>query len=367
MLILITFCVVIIIQTFFYLFLFGKFSFSKPTKEKHQTLPVSVIICAKNEADNLQKHLPFIAEQNYGEFEIVLINDASTDHTLKIMEAFQLKYSSDQLTIQIKTTRNKESQGKKSALSLGIHTANNEYLLLTDADCKPISNNWIHEMTSHFIQKKEIVLGYGAYKKIDNSFLNKLIRFETLFTAIQYFSYTKINKAYMGVGRNLAYKKEIHTKTNGFKNHIDIVSGDDDLFINEVSNVQNTAICFSQNSFTISEPEIHLKNWIKQKRRHITTANHYKLFHKLLLSIFFISQILFWVLAITLLTLNIYPAIVEALIIFRFFFWYLTISKSAKLLQEKDLMIFAPIFEISLIFIQLYIFIKNIISPPNQW
>jgi len=367
MLIFITFCIIIIIQAFFYLFLFGKFSFSKPTQKEHLNLPVSVIICAKNEANNLEINLPFIASQNYPKFEIILVNDASTDDTLKIMEAFQLKFSSPKLSIQIQSIQNKETKGKKSALSIGINTASNNYLVLTDADCKPASRNWVTEITSHFDGKKEIVLGYGAYQKIENSFLNKLIRFETLLTAIQYFSYAKIGKTYMGVGRNMAYKKKVYTKNKGFQKHMHIASGDDDLFINEVSNEQNTTICFNKNSFTISKPETIFKKWISQKRRHITTANHYKNFHKLLLSIFFISQFLFWVLTIFLLVSQVYPTIILALILFRFIIWYLIIGKSAKLLQEKDLIIFAPLYEISLIFIQLYIFTKNIISPPKQW
>ncbi len=367
MLIFITFCFVIIIQTFFYLFLFGKFSFSKPIKKDYQTLPISVIICAKNEATNLEANLPFIANQSYPNFEIVLVNDASTDDTLKVMEAFQLKFSSPKLSIQIQSIQNKKIKGKKSALSLGINSASNNYLVLTDADCKPVSHDWIAETTSHINGEKEIVLGYGAYQKIENSFLNKLIRFETLLTAIQYFSYAKVGKSYMGVGRNIVYKKGVHTKNKGFQKHMHITSGDDDLFINEVSNKQNTTICFSKNSFTISKPETNLKKWINQKRRHITTANHYKNFHKLLLSIFFISQFLFWLLATFLLISQVYPIIILSLIIFRLTIWYLIIGKSAKLLQEKDLIIFAPLFEISLIFIQLYIFTKNIISQPKQW
>lgn len=210
-------------------------------------------------------------------------------------------------------------------------------------------------------------MGYGAYQKVKNSFLNKLIRFETLLTAMQYFSYAKFGYAYMGVGRNIAYKKSVFKKANGFDSHKHVQSGDDDLFIKEVSNKQNTNICFTKNSFTISEPHNSFKKWINQKRRHITTANHYKIIHKLPLGLFYLSQILFWLLAAILLSNNVYFFEALLLIIFRMFIWYLIIGKSATLLDEKDLVIFAPLFEISLIFMQLYIYIKNIISPPNQW
>lgn len=367
MLIFISFCLVIIIQTFFYLFLFGKFSFSKTQKKDYQSFPVSIIICAKNEASNLKLHLPAIAAQNHNNIEIILVNDASTDHSLTVMQAFKSSYSSDTLSIQIISIDHKKNKGKKNALSLGIAAAKNEYLILTDADCQPNSNNWVNEITSYFSDTKEIVLGYGAYQKIENSFLNKLIRFETLLTAMQYFSFAKIGYAYMGVGRNMAYKKSVYEKVNGFNNHTHISSGDDDLFVKEVTNKLNTEICFTNKSFTISKPATSLKKWIHQKSRHITTANHYKNFHKILLGLFYFSQILFWILAVLLIIFKINPTLTVLLILFRFTVWYLVIGKSARLLNEKDLVIFAPLFEISIIFMQLYIYIKNIISPPNQW
>ncbi len=367
MLIFISFCFVIIIQTFFYLFLFGKFSFSTTKKKDYRSLPVSIIICAKNEADNLKQHLPAIAAQNYSNYELVLVNDASSDDSLSVMQAFKSNYSSDKLSIQTITIDNKAYRGKKDALSIGIQAATNEYLILTDADCQPNSNNWLNEITSYFSDTKEIVLGYGAYQKNKNSFLNKLIRFETLLTAIQYFSFAKIGHAYMGVGRNMAYKKSIYNKVDGFNNHTHISSGDDDLFIMEASTKQNTVICFTNKSFTISKPETSFKKWIHQKSRHITTANHYKYLHKILLGLFYLSQLLFWLFAVLLIIFNINPTLSILLILFRFLIWYLIIGRSARLLHEKDLVIFAPLFEISIIFMQLYIYIKNIICPPNQW
>jgi len=184
---------------------------------------------------------------------------------------------------------------------------------------------------------------------------------------LQYFSYANIGKAYMGVGRNIAYKKEQFIKINGFEKHENILSGDDDLFINEIATKTNVVTCLSANSFTISKPETVFKNWIKQKRRHITTANYYKPNHQILLGLFYLSQISFWILACTLLILSIYPAATIFLIVLRFILWYATILKSANQLQEKDLIRYAPLYEFSIIFIQLYLFIRNLISAPKNW
>ncbi len=367
MLLIITFCIIIFIQSFFYLFIFVRFSFAKTKVTNPNFPPVSLIICSKNEAKNLQYFLPEFACQKYPLFEIVLIDDASTDQSLNIMLNFKKKYASENLLIQIIGIDEKSSNGKKAALALGIKSSKFEHLLLTDADCKPKSTQWISEMNTQFSEKKSLILGYGAYRKIKKSFLNKLIRFETLFTAIQYFSYAKAGIAYMGVGRNIAYQKREFLKADGFNNHLKISSGDDDLFVNQIANRYNTAICFEKNSYTISEPKTIFKEWIQQKRRHITTASHYKFIHKFLLGIFYLSQISFWILAFTLLVLQIDTVLVSSLILIRLIIWYIIIYKSAKKLNEKDLIRFAPIYEISIIFIQFYILIRNIFAPPKHW
>lgn len=154
MVIFITFCIVIIIQTLFYLFLFGKFSFAKSINRKYKSFPLSVVICAKNEENNLKKNLPKIATQNYNSFEIILVNDASTDGSLKVMQDFKTKFSSERLSIKIIDLENRTGTGKKNALRFGIDATKNEYLILTDADCQPNSSNWINEICSNFSNTK---------------------------------------------------------------------------------------------------------------------------------------------------------------------------------------------------------------------
>ncbi|MDO5976756.1 glycosyltransferase [Flavivirga jejuensis] len=359
------FIVVAVIQAIFYLFFFGRLSFLKQKKTSQKDRDVSVIICAKNEAENLQAFLPAVINQNYPNFEIVLINDASTDNTLEVMEQFASQHEN----IKIVNVRNNETfwGNKKYALTLGIKASKNEFLLFTDADCKPISKYWIRNMTTHFSNEKHLILGYGGYSKIKNSLLNKLIRFETLITAIHYFSFAKLGIPYMGVGRNLAYTKTTFFKANGFINHIKVHSGDDDLFVNQVANRKNTAICFSKNGFTESIPKTTFKDWFKQKRRHISTAKHYKLKHKILLTLIFSSQLLFWFFAITLFTTAHNWEIVLALSLFRIIIQYIILRKPSKKLKENDLLVFLPFLEVFLILIQLTIFINNLVSKPNYW
>ncbi|MEZ4852685.1 glycosyltransferase [Flavobacterium sp.] len=357
--------VVTLIQFVYYIVIFGKFSFLKARNGTPKKVSVSVIVCAKNEAKNVKQFVPLLLQQNYPNFELVLIDDASTDETLDIFEEFEKQDSRVKL---VKVANNEAFWGnKKYALTLGIKAAKNDYLLLTDGDCFPNSKNWISEMTAHFTEKKTIVLGYGAYTKVKNSFLNKIIRFETLLTATQYFAWAKNGKPYMGIGRNLAYKTTEFYNVRGFIDHMKIRSGDDDLFINQAATAKNTTICFSEDSFTYSEPKHTFKEWITQKRRHITTAKHYKTFDKFQLGLFYFSQLSFLILAIILLAFQHKWIIVLTLVAVRYLFTWISLGMASEKLKEKDVMYWFPIIEIIVIFTQLSLFITNIFSKPNHW
>ena len=361
----IAFLVFFVIQFVYQSFVFTRFSFVQPKKDTPKSIPVSVIVCAKNEFENLQKNLPVLVSQKYPNYELVLIDDASTDETLELFEEYEKQYSFIKL---VKVKNNEAFWGnKKFALTLGIKAAKNEYLLFTDADCCPTSENWISEMTSHFSFKKTIVLGYGAYDKIKGSFLNKIIRFETVLTAIQYFSWAKMGKPYMGVGRNLAYKKSEFFNVNGFINHIRVRSGDDDLFINEASNAANTTICYNPEGFTYSKPKTTYKEWFNQKRRHVSTAKFYKGFDKFQLALFFISQVLCITLAIILLSFQYNWIIVASVLGFRYIFNWIVFGYGAAKLNEKDIIVWYPIFEIILIITQIRVAFTNLIFKPVHW
>lgn len=354
-----------VIQLLYYVVIFGKFSFAKVQKSNPKRIPVSVIVCAKNEAENVRNFVPLLAKQDYPDFEIVLIDDSSSDETLDIFEEFEKQYANIKL---VKVQNNEAFWGnKKFALTLGIKAAKNEYLLFTDADCYPTSKEWIKEMSSNFTLKKTIVLGYGAYEKIPNSFLNKLIRFETLLTATQYFGWAKSGKPYMGVGRNLAYKREEFFRVNGFIEHMKLRSGDDDLFVNQASSSENTTVCFSKESFTYSKPKTSFKEWFDQKRRHVSTATYYKFFDRFQLALFFFSQLSFLLLAIVLLVFQHQWMIVLPIVLFRYIFTWTSLGYAANKLNEKDVIYWFPIMEIALIFTHLNVFFTNLFSKPVHW
>ncbi len=361
-----TFSIAVSIQLIYYLF-FSVFSFAKPKQVNLSALkefPVSVLICAKNEAENLRQNLPKLLAQEYQDFEVVLINDASSDDTLGVMEDFKMKYPN----VSIVDVANNEAfwGSKKYALTLGIKAAKHEHLLFIDADCVPNTNHWIRQMSAQFNQEKQIVLGYGAYETTKVSLVHLLVQYETLLTALQYFSYALLGNPYMGVGRNLAYTKSLFFKTKGFIRHLYLVqSGDDDLFVQEAATKTNTAITFQPESHTTSEAPHTFKEWIHQKRRHVSTAAFYSVQNKLLLGLFYSSKlIMFCSLPFALYT-NLQLSL--SLCIAYYLVQYVVVGFSAKKLNELRVLWCLPFLELGLLFFHFSIFIANTISKPKHW
>lgn len=361
-------CIAIIVIHFsYYIFVFNYFNLSKDKNTKNKP-PVSVLVCAKNEAENLQKLLPILVKQQYDHFEIVLINDRSYDETENIYEEYALKYSFVKI-VNVKDVEHFHGN-KKYALTLGIKAAKHDCLLFTDADCIPKSDFWIEEMASQFNETTQVVLGYGPHQKIKFSFLNKIIRYETLITALQYFSFAKIGTPYMGVGRNLMYSKQLFLKNKGYNKHINVMSGDDDLLINQIANSKNTKICYTENSHMTSAPKSTLKSLITQKRRHISTANLYKVKHKILLGLYALNRSLFWIVfPIALLQVKTTDTLIliSILIALKIVSEYIVVGIAASKLKEKDMIVLIPFLDLFLLIFQLYVFICNLIAKPKHW
>jgi glycosyltransferase involved in cell wall biosynthesis len=330
-----SFLAITLVQVFYYLWFFRRLAFYQPkVKQQSQRHPVSVIICAKDEEDNLSRNLPGILTQDFSAaHEVIVVNDNSADGSESVLAGLQKAFS--KLQVVGLQQEAKLVAGKKYPLTAGINEARHEVLLLTDADCMPASVHWIDKMQAAFTPGIEVVLGYGAYKRMPG-LLNKLIRFETFHTALQYFSLALAGKAYMGVGRNLAYRKSVFLKNKGFSSISFIPGGDDDLFINQVATPQNTAVVLDAEAFTVSAPRQTWQDWRRQKNRHYSTGRHYRAATKFILGGYTASLVLF------------YPLLVLSLVFFDGLLpWILYLirmaiigivwNRSMKTLKEEDL------------------------------
>lgn len=327
---------VTLVLLFYYLFFFARLAFLKNRQDGAlaDLPPLTTIICAKNEQYNLEKNIPGLLQQQYeAPFELLLVNDNSEDDTKHVMQWMSRDYP--RLKVINIERKNKESVGKKYPLSIGIREAKHEHLLLTDADCLPVSEQWASKMASAYLPGIDIVLGYGPYEK-HPGFLNKVIRFETFHSALQYLSYALAGHPYMGVGRNLSYKKELFTQHKGFTSINHIPGGDDDLFISKAANKSNTAIMIDTDAHTMSVPKKTWAAWKHQKTRHYSTSKYYKLKHKFLLGLYSFSQFSFYPLLIATACFFSWQIALIVLVL-KSAVQYLVFSKAMKKLNEQDL------------------------------
>jgi glycosyltransferase involved in cell wall biosynthesis len=331
------------IQVFYYLFFFSRLAFYRVTGkclDGGQGEELSVVICAKNEARSLTRNLPVVLQQHYQNtthqprYEVLVVNDNSEDDTTFVLKHLAPGYPHFR-TLDLHQSA-KGIPGKKYPLTMGIRSAIHDILVLTDADCKPAGTHWLEYMAYGFSRGKDIVLGYGAYEK-RKGLLNKVIRFETFFSALQYLSFALAGVPYMGVGRNLAYRKDLFFRHKGFRTHHHLPSGDDDLFINAAATAKNTAVAIHPEAITYSIPKTSWRSWFRQKTRHLSTGRYYKWSHQVLLGLFSFSQLLYYPAAIATLCYGPWREITLAIVIFRALCQGIIWSLSLKKLGEKGL------------------------------
>lgn len=338
------FVITLIIQLYFILNIHRRLAFFKPAKSTEPiNIPISIIIAARNESENLFKNLPKILEQKYSHFEVIIVNHQSIDNSKDILEAFSKQYKNLKI---VELAKDKHIRpGKKLPLTIGIKAAQYEHLIFTDADCEPNSNQWIENMAAQFNKGKDIVLGYGPMIK-SKGILNKLVRFDTAWIGLNYLSMALNNAPFMGVGRNLAYTKSAFFAVNGFKSHYSIASGDDDLFIQEAVKNNNYSIEISPETSMYSPAKENMNDWIKQKSRHYTTAPKYPFIKKLLLAIYPVSLILTWICFVSLVQLSYHELyLTVSMFVLYILKWWIGARCLIKL-EEKKLALFFPFWDL---------------------
>ncbi|HAD34946.1 MAG TPA: glycosyl transferase family 2 [Chitinophagaceae bacterium] len=361
----------VLIHFFYYLFFFARLAFYRKdeTVPVDAPFPVSLIICAFNEEANLKKNLPLWLSQQYHKngrrfYEVIVVNDNSEDDSFYLLNQMKEKYP--HLHVVHLTQEAKLIPGKKFPLSMGIKSARFEHLLLTDADCEPSGEHWLSRMARGFEGNKTVVLGYSPYIKYPG-WLNKKIRFETLLTAIQYLSYALARIPYMGVGRNLAYVKTLFNANKGFSSHHHIISGDDDLFINQVAKGKLTKVVIHPEAFTRSEPKKTNEHWRFQKRRHLSTGKYYQRKHQFLLGFYAMSHFLFWLSIIPCILFHQWYLIAISLFLFRWLVQFIIFERCCTLLDEKDLVPLIWVFDFWLLFYNLANLPSILFKTNRSW
>ncbi|MEQ6118258.1 glycosyltransferase [Reichenbachiella sp. MALMAid0571] len=303
---------------------------------------ISIIICAYNDLENLKKLLPNLYQQEYSDYEIIVVNDKSNDGTYD----FLLEESKvNPLLKMVDIDRTPDHiNSKKYAITLGVKVAKYERLLFTDADCIPASDQWVKSMADSFEDKTHFALGYSQFKS-EPGFVNTFSRYETQMTGMLYNSFAIAGNPYMGVGRNMAYNKSVFFENNGFNQFQKILGGDDDLFVNQYANGANTEVCLGKDALVWSYSKKTIPDYFKQKLRHISVSKYYNTKDKLLLGLYSLSHLLFWFAFIILAVANYFPEFVFGVLAIRLILNGLIVNSISKKFGERIVIWSLPIID----------------------
>ena len=265
---------------------------SKKEKKETDTPPLSVILVAKDAASDLQKNLPFILEQDYLEFEVIVIYEQSADDNCEdVLKLLQEKYPHLHHSFIPDSAR--YISHKKLGITMGIKASHYDWLVFTEPNCRPESNQWLRKMARNFTSNTDIVLGYSNYEKTKGWF-NRKITFDTMLNSMRQLGRAIGGHPYTGCGRNLAYRKSLYYNQKGFASHLNLQRGEDDLFVNRTANKKNTRIETSPESIVrITAPHFK-KNWAEDKLSYNMTSHYFKGISRYVMGFETCSRLLFF-------------------------------------------------------------------------
>jgi len=360
---LITFAIAAIIQLFYFWVFFSRLAFYRRKNIETRQPPVSVIITSHSELNFLGDNLPFILQQDYPEFEVVVVNDNSDDDTSDFLTQLSLETPNLQV-VELKQSLN-WFKGKKFPLSIGIKSAKYDFVVLTDADCHPTSSTWLSEIVSASKPNTEIVLGYSTFAT--TSGINRLLRFTAFYDALFFLSMALSGIPFKGNGKNLAYKRQLFYRQQGFISHYIIKAGDDELFVNKAAKKRNTEVMISNDSRVISQKPITLGDWLKKEKTRLSLRRHFRFPHRLLLSLYALTSLLFYGLFTTLLVLHISWIILVPVLMLRILSQWILFGKGTKKLSERGLWFLSPIFEFFIMLTDIILWFIILFTKKNKW
>ncbi len=301
--------------------------------------PLSIIIYHNGEAEELEQHLPSLLTQDYPQYEVIVITDHKIGESVDYLKRIKATYP--HLYYSYLPESSKWISRKKLAITLGIRASKYEWLIFTESFCKPQSNRWLALFARNFTPTTQIVLGYSAFQKA-KGWRQRCISFDNYFRSLRFLCFALLRLPYMGIGRNMAYRKELFTTNKGFGKHLDLLRGDDDLFINQVANRKNTRVVTDNDASVVMEPVKLKKFWREERLGYESTSRHFKGIHRHLLGFETLTRFLFFLFVIGgiawgIIQLHIPLIIIASLcLIIRFVSLAFILNKSAKIIGEKN-------------------------------
>lgn len=347
-----TLLIFLIIQLYFYLAVYRKpvaYHNNSFSSESSNMPSVSVIIIGKDESVNLEKCLPAILNQDYPNYEVIVVNEGATDETEFLLKRLKKEYSNLYSTFSPIPDNDEVVRNKVLPLTIGIKAARKDILLFTEADSVPVGNQWIKTMVSPLGGNKQISLGYSRFEGKDDSW-KKVAVFDNLFFSLQYFSKAIKHKPFAGTYRNIAYNKQLFFENKGFSAALNYNSAEL-VFVNKIMTEDNTAIVLDKNGFVSTELQSY-NHWKEIKTSFYRAKSHFTNFTSGIFSLETFSRYLFYAVTIgsivysSLMLLWAYLAASILLFLVRYITQIIVLNKASDLLETPKYRLSLPFFEL---------------------
>lgn len=360
---LVAFVFSLIIQLIYFWGYFARLAFHKVSATHSDFPAVSVVLSASNQYSDLKKNLQYFLNQDYPDFEVVVVIDNSDDDTDELLKDFSKQFKNLHI-VELRQKLNWFS-GRKFALSLGIKSAKHSTILLSDPTCRPETKYWIREMASGFSGGKEVVIGYATFKT--GKKLNKWLRFTAFYDALFFLSKALRAQPFKGIGKNLAYSRDLFYRHKGFSSHYAINVGDDELFVNRAATGKNTKVRISPEARIEQKKPVGFSGWLRNESTRLRIRQMFGFKEKFSVRLFSSTSFLFYALLIALLVLQAPLIPVMAILLLRLISQMIVFNMAMRILSEKKLILLSPLFEILLIIADFFIWIYILIGPRPKW
>jgi len=363
---LIVFAAMVFFQILYYWIVFGRIAFFNPKKHSitaaTEFSSVSVILIAEKDYHNLRKNLTSILEQNYPDFEVVVVNSSPQEtSSFYLLKSLNNQYPNLKM-VELPDVRTFYSK-KKFLIAIGVKESSKDILLFTNTDCQPDSPYWIRSMVSQMNNKKQLILGYAGAAAA-----NRFYRLDMLNTSLTYLSLARCGMPYTGTGNNLACSRELFNEANGLVSHYAISYGEDTLFINKNATKKNTTVALNLDALVHIQSKMTFKCWIRLKKNARLSQKHYKKRHRFVLSLFpftrFMSYLSFIGL-LCLLPLNLLYYIIIIIFALRMITQLVITKKVMQRFNEKGLLFLLPLFEPIYMMLSWRVFLRTLFRRKN--
>jgi len=337
-------------QILYYWIVFGRVAFYNPKKHPaSEAFPsVSVIIVAENDYQNLRRNISALLEQDYPDFEVVVVNSSPQETaSFYLLKGSQDKYSNLKI-VDLPSVKTTFHSNKKFLLAIGVKESVKDILLATNIDCQPNSPYWIRSMVSQMNGEKQLVLGYTG---LTTAHANRFYRLDKVNTSLTYLSLARCGMPYTGTGDNLACSRELFNKAHGFVSHYAIPYGEDTLFVNRNATRKNTTVALAPDSLVHIQTKMRFRRWMYLKKVARCSQKHYKKRHRFMLTLFPFTRFLCYLSFIGLLcllplnTMFYLYYIIIGIFALRMFSQLFITKKAMQRFHEKGLLFLQPFLE----------------------